>query len=286
MSKLIVLVSVSGGKDSQSTLNFILRKCKRVPVVAYFADTGWEAPETYEHIKYLEKTLNIKIHIVKSKKYDGFEDMCIKRGFPSRVRRFCTEELKIIPSQEFIKSYQDMGYTVINVTGVRADESESKKLKEPKIKNGVKWWITPKRSCENEWKFSYFYPYTKKIIKQKLGVLTYQPIIRWTAKEVLLYNLKCGTKNNPLYAKGYERVGCYPCIMCNVGEISKISRERADVVDALEKKVQKARGHFTVFYYKGAGELKGFKSLSEKYKYKHNGLDLDFGCINQFGICE
>ena len=74
--------------------------------------------------------------------------------------------------------------------------------------------------------------------------------------------------------------------MCNVGEISKVSRERADVVDALEKKVQKARGRFAVFYYKGTGELKGFKSLSEKYKYKHNALDLDFGCINQLGICE
>ena len=137
MRKFVVLVSVSGGKDSQAALNFILAKCKRVEVVPYFADTGWEAEKTYKHLDYLEKSLNIKIHRIKSKNYDGFEDLSIKRGFPNRLKRFCTEELKIIPSNDFIKSYQDMGYTVINVTGVRADESESKILKEPKVKNGV-----------------------------------------------------------------------------------------------------------------------------------------------------
>lgn len=283
--KLIVLVSVSGGKDSQAALNFILKKCKRIPVIAYFADTGWEAEKTYEHIEYLEKTLNIKIHRVTSEKYDGFEDMCIKRkAFPSRVRRFCTEELKIIPSNNFIKKYQDMGYTVINVTGVRADESISQILTTPKIKNGVTWWITPKRSVENKWKFSFFYPCTKKIIKNKLGVLTYQPIVNWTAKQVLLYNLKCGTKNNPLYSEGFTRVGCYPCINANTLEIGLLDKDRVNKVNELEKKVQATtKNSRPVFFHKG-GKLKDFSEIHEKYKF--NGLDLDLGCINQFGICE
>lgn len=283
--KIIVLVSVSGGKDSQAALNKILKKCKRIPVVPYFADTGWESPKTYEHIKYLENVLNIQIHRIKSDKYDGFEDMCIKRkAFPSRVRRFCTEELKIIPSNNFIKKYQSMGYIIINVTGVRKDESISQKLSKPKIKNGVNWWITPKRSAENKWKFSFFYPCTKKIIKDGLGVLTYQPIIDWTAEQTLLYNLECGTKNNPLYSEGFTRVGCYPCINANTLEIGLLDKDRVEKINQLEKKVQATTiNSRPVFFHKG-GKLKNFSEIHQKYKF--NGLDLDLGCINQFGICE
>ena len=283
--KIIALVSVSGGKDSQATLSYILKKCKRIPVIAYFCDTGWEAPETYEHIKYLEKTLNIKIHKVGSTKYNGFEDMCIKRkGFPSRVRRFCTEELKIIPANNFIKKYQEQGYTVINVVGVRNDESKSQKLKEPKIINGVSWLFTPKRDVENKWKFSFFYPCSKKIIKAKQGVLIYQPILDWTEKQVLEYNIKCGTKNNPLYSKGYTRVGCYPCINANVTEIGLLDEARVNKIVELEKKVQATTTKTKpVFFHKG-GKLTDFKTVYQKYKF--NSLNLDLGCINQFGICE
>lgn len=285
MNKIIILVSVSGGKDSQAALNYILKKCKRLQVVAYFSDTGWEAPETYKHLEYLENTLKIKIHRIKSKKYDGFEDLCKKRGFPNRLRRFCTEELKIIPANDFIKIYQEKGFTVINVTGVRREESKSQKLKEPKVKNGVKWLIKPKRSGENKLKFSFFYPCNKNIIKNKKGVLVYQPILDWTSREVLEYNLKCGTKNNPLYARGYTSVGCYPCVMCNVKEIEFIPRERASYITKLEEEVQSIKSNNAVFYHKG-GNLRGFEQYSNHYKYKNNPLDLDFGCINQFGICE
>ncbi|MCT7528774.1 phosphoadenosine phosphosulfate reductase family protein [Aliarcobacter cryaerophilus] len=285
LNRIIILVSVSGGKDSQATANYILKKHKRIPVVLYFADTGWEAKETYKHLDYLEATWNKKIHRIKSKKYNGMEDLAKKRGFPNRLKRFCTEELKIIPSNNFIKQYQEQGYTVINVVGVRNDESKSQKLKKPKIINGVNWLFTPKRDVENKWKFSFFYPCSKKIIKAKQGVLIYQPILNWTAKQVLEYNLKCGTRNNPLYSQGRTRVGCEPCVECGVREISDLAIETVLRITKLEQEVSELKGKKCVFYHKG-GELQDFNKLYTKYKYKHNALDLDFGCINQFGICE
>lgn len=300
--KNIILVSVSGGKDSQAVLNYCLKKYPKEKLLAYFCDTGWEAPETYEHIKYLEKTLKINIIRVKSEKYENFEDMCIKRkSFPSRVRRFCTEELKIIPSTNFIKSYIKKGYKVKNYVGVRKEESNSKKLTTSKIINGVEWLITPKRDIENKYKTTFLgllpkarkredgtYSYPKKakdFYSKKNSVTTVQPIIEWKEKEVYKYNIKSGTKNNPLYFKGCTRVGCFPCVNANNSELGILPQDIIDRVVALEKKVQAVNKNVKpVFLHKKSGELKSFDYHCSNLKY--NPLGLDLGCINHLGICE
>ncbi|TLS72147.1 phosphoadenosine phosphosulfate reductase family protein [Aliarcobacter thereius] len=300
--KNIILVSVSGGKDSQAVLNYCLSKYPKNKLIAYFCDTGWEADETYDHIKYLEDTLKIEIIRVKSDKYDGFEDMCIKRkSFPSRVRRFCTEELKIIPSTNFIRSYIKKGFKVKNYVGVRKEESVSKKLTLPKIVNGVKLLIAPKRDIENKYKTtflgllpkptkrkdgSYSYPKkAKEFYSKQNAVTTVQPIIDWKEKEVYLYNIKSGTKNNPLYSKGCTRVGCYPCINANNNELGMLQEDRINRVVELEKKVQAVNKRVKpVFLHKKKGELKSFDHYCSNLKF--NTLGLDLGCINHLGICE
>jgi len=285
------LVSISGGKDSQDCLNYILSRYPKERIIPYFCDTGWESEETYEHIKYLEKTLDIKIHTIKSDKYDGFEDMCIKRkGFPSRIGRFCTEELKIFPAKKFIESYKKQGFNVVNVVGVRASESKSQKLKKPVIKNGVVWWITSKRDCENMYKSSFLgvLPKSKKkarsFYKKENAVTTFQPIVYWGEREVYEFNIKCRTKNNPLYAQGFTRVGCMPCINANTIELSLLKPSTIQRIDNLEKAVQATTTNTRpVFFHKG-GELKSFKEYRKKYNY--NSLNFDLGCINHLGICE
>lgn len=300
--KTVYLVSVSGGKDSQAAWIYALKHySKKGLVIPYFADTGWEAEETYEHLKYLEKTLNSKLTYIKSDKYDGFEDMCIKRkGFPSRVGRFCTEELKIFPAEKFIREWQSKGYRVRNITGVRRDESKTQYLKEPIVKNGVKWWVVPKRDGEGKYKTSFMgklptptkrkdgslsYPKkSKQYYSKSNSVTTIQPIVYWNTREVLEFNILSGTKNNPLYAKGLTRVGCHPCINANKHEIGSLPLHIVERVRKLEKDVQ-AQTIKTkpVFFHKG-GELKDFAHYFNKHQY--NSLGLELGCINQLGICE
>ena len=43
--------------------------------------------------------------------------------FPSRVKRFCTEELKIKPMQAYIARLVDAGAEVLNCVGIRRAES-------------------------------------------------------------------------------------------------------------------------------------------------------------------
>ena len=296
--KKVYLVSVSGGKDSQAAANFMLKNYPKDQLVFYFCDTGWEADETYQHIAYLEKAWGVKIHRVASEKYDGFEDLCEKRkGFPTRQGRFCTIELKLIPSINLIKSYKDAGYKVVNVVGVRADESKTKKLKKQKIINGVVWWIQPARDVENVWKSVFMgegLPKSKKAIKQyytkENAVTTYQPVVYWSARDVLEYNILSGTKNNPLYAKGHTRVGCMPCIMANNLEVGLLQDFHIARIKELEARVSSASnlndGDKPTFFQNKSKD--GRKQQIDEYARKraYNTLGFELGCINQFGVCE
>ena len=45
-----ILVSFSGGKDSQACLIQAFKQYGGVNLTAVFCDTGWEHPDTYKHV--------------------------------------------------------------------------------------------------------------------------------------------------------------------------------------------------------------------------------------------
>lgn len=119
-----IMVSFSGGKDSQAALIHTVEKYGGDKVEAVFCDTGWEHPWTYEHIAQVCNQLHVKLTTLKNPKYDGFVDMAIKRKrFPSTKRRFCTSELKIKPMIDYVLSTDD---SIIMIQGIRAKESASR----------------------------------------------------------------------------------------------------------------------------------------------------------------
>lgn len=276
--KKVYLVSVSGGKDSQAALIYMMKNYTGKNIVAYTCDTGWEHEKTYEHIEYLSQTLT-KIEVVRSEKYSGFEDMCIKRkGFPTRLGRFCTEELKITPSNNYILKWKNAGYRVINITGVRAEESS-------------------KRSGEGVWKTTFmglmpkFRKYKgefrapsknslKKFYSKHNTVIMYQPIVYWSANQVLDYNEDQGTINNPLYLQGFNRVGCIPCIMARVDEIGRLGPQHVtrvkELEDAVAKVSSKPKNNKPKFFQDKAkdGDLKGIFYYFNKHNKNALRLDL------------
>lgn len=61
MPKILHVVSVSGGKDSEATLCLALETQDRESIRAVFADTGNESQEVYDHVDYLERETGIQI---------------------------------------------------------------------------------------------------------------------------------------------------------------------------------------------------------------------------------
>lgn len=139
-----------------------------------------------------------------------FLDLCILKGrFPSTRARFCSEELKHHPLDEFMAPLFEQYGTVISWQGVRADESMNRRdLPMYDVEMGS-WEPEPK------------------------GWLIYRPIINWKVEEVFDQHRKHKVRWNPLYEYGMGRVGCMPCIHAKKQELMAIDRAFPWVIDLL-----------------------------------------------------
>lgn len=119
---MIRVINFSGGKSS--ALMTILEYKQNDLVI--FCDTGREHEKTYKFINDFEKNENIPI--IKLKYYESetpFDLMLKKRNYkvvPNRVKRICTDELKIKTQKRYLKS---IGITEFeNLIGFRFDEKQ------------------------------------------------------------------------------------------------------------------------------------------------------------------
>lgn len=69
-----VIVTYSGGKDSQASLLWTLNNITRHPL-AVFCNTGWEHPLTYQHIEETPSALGLELLTLQSKKYEGLAEL-------------------------------------------------------------------------------------------------------------------------------------------------------------------------------------------------------------------
>jgi 3'-phosphoadenosine 5'-phosphosulfate sulfotransferase (PAPS reductase)/FAD synthetase len=276
-----IIVQYSGGKDSQACLLWACQHWGADKIEAVFCDTGWEHPFTYEHIFKTTEQLGVKLTLVQSDKYENFIDMVDKKSrFPSTNARFCTEELKVKPFINYV--LDQVNDHVIVVQGIRADESlnRSKMQQDCRI---FKYYFQPytnnfiKLMAANEIVNNLrrqnkkvpinklteiadldiqlragqinnkFYTYRKKDVLNFCKTYAddiYRPVFDWTAQKVIDFIIENGQKPNPLYAKGFTRVGCFPCIMCNHGEVKQIIKYFPSTIDKLREYEQKFETSF------------------------------------------
>ena len=113
------VISFSGGRTSAYMLHCALDRGLQKDVHVLFADTGRERAETYEFVHAVEQEWQIPIHWVHRPGY--FEQLITDRRCPPNpIARFCTQELKIRPMQQWMQAHGYEHWT--NVVGIRADE--------------------------------------------------------------------------------------------------------------------------------------------------------------------
>lgn len=206
MKKYKCIVPISGGKDSQCCAKLAVEEFGSENVLGLFCDTKFEHPLTYEHVKKIGEIYSIEIHTISA---GDVLSKCVQRGrFPGGGARHCTNELKIIPTKKFLKSYAEEfleeGEIIQVWYGMRMDESaERSKRYEYKDPDDLH---LPHEVIGN-------YPQ----YLGKLGVRYRLPIVDWYTDEVLDY---IRGEENPLYSHGFGRVGCFPCLAG--GDKSKI----------------------------------------------------------------
>ena len=163
-------ICYSGGKDSDVILE--LARMSEADIRPIYKNTTIDPPGTIAHAR--EKG----VEIMQPK--ETFAQLMARKGFPSRVARFCCSVLK---------EYKVLDYAVV---GVRRDESKKRaeRYKEPEV-------------C--------------RLYSAKEEVRQYLPIVDWTSADIETFIKERNIKCHPLYydKKGKfhveRRLGCMGC---------------------------------------------------------------------------
>ena len=196
-----VVASISGGKDS-AAMSLYLKELG-IEHDRVFMDTGWEHPLTYQYLRgELTRVIGPVTEISGPRK---MVDLVLHKGmFPGRLRRFCTQELKVFPMQKYLAT---LDCEAVNAVGIRAAESAA-------------------RAQMAEWEWS-----------EGFCCEVWRPLIAWSEQEVIDTHKRHGLAPNPLYLMGATRVGCWPCIYARKAEIRLVADTdpaRIDTIRALE----------------------------------------------------
>lgn len=222
--KTLNICSVSGGKDS-TALYCIMQEYHGQDFLPIFADTDNEHPVTLNYVRNLHhmtggpqvriakadfekamhsRRISLFKDAIKSQEKDAilnlqkrfkqlhptgnaFLDMCIWKGrAPSSKAQFCTEHLKLWPILFSLeKEFPHDQYEWIMHTGMRGGESVRRSKYQP---------------------FSY---------NDFFDCMSVLPMLYNTEEDEFALLAEKGVPPNPLYALGYGRVGCFPCIHAN-----------------------------------------------------------------------
>jgi 3'-phosphoadenosine 5'-phosphosulfate sulfotransferase (PAPS reductase)/FAD synthetase len=255
-----VIASISGGKDS-AAMALWLRE-RGVPFKPVFLDTGWESKRTYEYLRgrltdhlgpIHETRLKVDLDGEKLEQAQHFEErlghysamvrLIIHKGmFPSRQRRFCTQELKVHTMKAYLDTLDD---EAINAVGIRNDESA-------------------RRADMGTWEWNNTY-----------DCEIWRPIRAFTVQDVIDIHHRHSLLPNPHYLKGSTRVGCWPCIHARKGELAALGRtdpERVALLADLEQLVgdlaeQRAKAKGTTLAAKGHHRPSWFQSRDDDRKW-------------------
>lgn len=223
------IANVSGGKDSDCIAILANERQQRTGcAVRYsFADTGHEHDWTYEHIDRLERLLGINVERIAqdfgpamARRRERLPRQWSEAGVPAHLidralellhptgvayldlvlckgmfaasvsMKFCTELLKVEPSEQQVTTpLLRAGTNVIQWLGIRADESKARADldKHPAMER-------------------------RRFMKFGTSLILYRPILAFTIDDVIALHRRHNIPLNPLYAEGFSRVGCFPCI--------------------------------------------------------------------------
>lgn len=263
--------------------------CKNITAV--FCDTGWEHPETYKHITSVCNTMQVELITLKPD-YNFVSLAKKKNRFPSTKARFCTVELKIKPMIDYVLSLKE---SCIIIQGIRSSESYARSQMEDECMY-FKEYFTPRINKQGK---SVYNTYRKKDVIEwckNYDASVNRPLFDCSSQDVIDIILNANQKPNPLYYKGYSRVGCFPCIMCRKKEILHLMMDQSMKERLIRAEEVVGRSFFPPDYIPKYACSNGiYPSVQDVFKYvsaKNSTIDMfepedGYSCMSMFhGLCE
>jgi 3'-phosphoadenosine 5'-phosphosulfate sulfotransferase (PAPS reductase)/FAD synthetase len=222
------IVGFSGGIDSQACARWVLNRFPVQDVILTNSNAGqWEDALTVEFVAWY--SANVHPVTVTNAKYKdlwetpgfaetrGFDSeadltfkglVSVKGHAPSRKAQFCTKYLKLIPQRRWMRDAFGptgpfAGEDYCRYVGKRRDESDSRA--ETPFESYDDWF-----DCQ-----------------------LFAPIADWTKQMCFDYVKAHGEQINPLYALGFNRVGCAPCINSSKDDIVNWAERRPENIEKI-----------------------------------------------------
>lgn len=221
-----LILTYSGGKDSDVMLHLAESCLKADDFEVLNSHTSVDAPETVYHIRAEFKRLSAKgikatIHYPKDK--DGnHETMWTlipkKKMPPTRMMRYCCTILKETSTPNRLAAL-----------GVRAAESSKRQgrdifgIRGGTYKKAMFFSLDHTEEVHQEAKELQDPVWDCTLIKtmREHCSCIVNPIYDWSDRDIWDYIKKENIKTNPLYEKGYKRVGCIGCPMAGYQQVKK-----------------------------------------------------------------
>lgn len=248
-----LIITYSGGKDSDVLLRLAEEVLKPEQFEVLNSHTTVDAPETVYHIRETIKRLNAKgikatIHYPKDKNGEPITmwSLIVKKQIPpTRYTRYCCEVLKETSTPNRMCA-----------VGVRADESQKRKGRDLFIIRGAKFKDAKFFSLDHA---EEVYRESREIQDDNWDCTLIQsmknhnhvvvnPIYYWEDEDIWAYIEQEQIKTNPLYKKGYSRVGCIGCPLATykhkMKEFTDYPTYKKAYINAFDKmlEVRKASG--------------------------------------------
>lgn len=210
--KSIAYISHSSGKDSQACYELVMKLFPKERIVVIHAALG-----TVEHngvIEHINDTIEHPLEVVRNERKDFIGMVLLRKMFPSPKYRQCTSDLKTSPIYKFIRAHMtENGYTHgFNVTGLRAEESAKRAMKNP-------LWINKDLT----------------LTSGKRTVFDWMPIFHYSEQDVYQAIKESGKNPHPAYGNrheggrdGNDRLSCVFCIMSSALDLSRGAAKYVD----------------------------------------------------------
>lgn len=253
-----LVITYSGGKDSDVLLQLAIECLKPDQFEVFNSHTTLDAPETVYYIrdKFKElQTQGVKATIHYPHYADG-RPMSIwtlivdKQMPPTRLARYCCEKLK---ETKIPNSFIAVGVRESESVGRRGRDSFSTRGQTKKeyfsfSKDHIKEVFEDDKARRLDGGVSnpnevgvYDCIFVQKA-KQKDDLIV-NPIYKWLDSEIWEFIQDRGLKYNPLYDKGFKRVGCLGCPLSTnqVQTLEMYPKYKAQFIRAFEKMIEKRR---------------------------------------------
>jgi 3'-phosphoadenosine 5'-phosphosulfate sulfotransferase (PAPS reductase)/FAD synthetase len=194
-----IIVNISGGKDSQVSLDQVCSHAERAHVldrvIAVHSDTGGEWPQSAPHCAYLCSQYGVPLEIVRPLR--PLPVSIRRRGmWPSNPYRYCTSDHKRDPIAHMVRCVGAQAPRILMVSGERREESP-RRAKLPEFMVDDRLTTKSQSRIVHHWR----------------------PVLFLTETQIWDEIRRSGLRHHVAYDLGCSRVSCVLCVLATENDL-------------------------------------------------------------------